>query len=205
MDKEYERLMFDYERAYGMIQHYEQLNWQVGSVLFAGIFLMIGLSLEKLLTNLELIPFVVLAVIAVDLFWFLWYQRNILLIYSRSRRMKEIERIVPELKQLSFSLEDDQTWGDATIKDGFGEWLRAYMRHRVLIRWFCFWVPTVLVLVYCVAFSAKHGLDINVVVISLLLLCPLSILFFYPVYPSKKNPFLDDDAEEADDGEDANG
>lgn len=85
-------LMFDYDKAQEMIRHYENLSWQVGAIIFAGLFVMIGAAIVKkpIEKDNTILLFVIVMTLLVDLFWFLWYQRNRILI---TKNWKDLETL----------------------------------------------------------------------------------------------------------------
>lgn len=38
---------FEYKMAQDMLKHYDTLNWQIGSILIAGVLLLTGLAINK--------------------------------------------------------------------------------------------------------------------------------------------------------------
>lgn len=83
-------LKFEYKRCQEMVIHYDNMNWQIGSILVGSNIVALGLSLRA-----ELNPFLLGLSIAgmVSMFlWAFWYFRHMALYNLRNDRMYVIEK-----------------------------------------------------------------------------------------------------------------
>lgn len=81
-------LRLEYEKTQEMAIHYDTLNWTIGSILIAGVFVTIGIVGEKiqLYPHLAIFSFIVLGV------WRLYYKRHKEIQRIKFRRLHEIEK-----------------------------------------------------------------------------------------------------------------
>ena len=181
---EIERLKFDYSKAIEMIQHYEKLFWQVGAILIAGLFIMMGIvSKEQVYVEAPQILIPVIAfTLLIDLFWFLWYTRNRIVVLNRFERLRDIEDIIPEICNYSYCLYDEENRFKTSIKDNFGFWLSGRMRHSLLLRCFCILFPIPLISIYTYAtFQLSQTFTVSMIVILGLFCLPLLFIAVYPL------------------------
>jgi len=94
-------LRFEYAQAQSMLEHYDRLNWQIGSVLIGSIFLMSGFVLSSsavgILTGPNFvaamimsfgIPYISFVILGL---WILWFKRHKKLYDLRNETMHRIE------------------------------------------------------------------------------------------------------------------
>jgi hypothetical protein len=99
-NEEESNLRFEYEMAQGMLTHYDNLNWQIGSILIAGVLVFTGLVINKdlfdvmgqhralgvvLAVGIPLLSYTVLGI------WRLWFQRHMHLYNLRNETLQRIE------------------------------------------------------------------------------------------------------------------
>lgn len=189
------RLMFDYDKAQEMIRHYEQLFWQVGAILLAGLFVMMGIISDNKYFVKE--PYRLLPVIAItlliDLFWFLWYQRNRILVLGRFQRLRDIENLVPELRNYSYSLEEESIRLDTPRSKNFRMWLTCHIRHSFLLKCFCILLPIPIIAVFICAYLSSKTFDWTLIILLVFFTLPLLVIVLYPKepYPKKENKKID--------------
>jgi hypothetical protein len=96
----FELKKFEYEMAQDMLKHYDTLNWQIGSILIAGVLLLTGLAINKEVIELmrrslsvgipiafgiPILSFVILRT------WLAWFSRHRQLYNFRNEVIQSIE------------------------------------------------------------------------------------------------------------------
>ncbi|MDX6444984.1 MAG: hypothetical protein QOH71_2058 [Blastocatellia bacterium] len=91
---------FEYEMAQDMLKHYDTLNWQIGSVLIAGVLIFTGLVINKDIIELMRshsnvgkaigfgVPALSLLILAI---WLMWFRRHRDLYNCRNEVLHRIE------------------------------------------------------------------------------------------------------------------
>lgn len=91
---------FEYEMAQEMLKHYDSLNWQIGSILIAGVLVLTGLAIDKDLVDLMRLSLPIGLVIALGVpalsliilgAWWFWFHRHRQLYNYRNEVLQSIE------------------------------------------------------------------------------------------------------------------
>ncbi len=183
--EKFERLKFDYDKAQEMIRHYEQTFWQVGAILLAGLFIMMGIvTTDSFFQDKShtLIP-VIAITLFIDLFWFLWYNRNRIIILDRFERLRDIENVVPELCNYSYCLHDEEARATISARTNFRIWLTGHIRHSLLLRWFCVLLPIPIIGLYIFAYLSSKTFDSSLIIHLAIFSIPLLVILLYPMEP----------------------
>lgn len=82
-----ENLRLEYEKTQDMVVHFDTINWTIGSILIAGIFLMIGTAGDKI----QIYPFLALFSFIGLVVWRLYYHRHKGILKVKFDRLHYIE------------------------------------------------------------------------------------------------------------------
>jgi hypothetical protein len=83
-------LKFEYKRCQEMLIHYDELNWDIGSILAGSNIVALGLS-PNFVSN-QLLPGISIAGMVSMFLWALWFFRHVALYNFRVDRMQVIEK-----------------------------------------------------------------------------------------------------------------
>ena len=98
--QEFEKKKFEYQMAQEMLRHYDALNWQIGSILIAGVVVLTGFVINKDIIELAKKSFEVrwmlnLGIPFLSLFvlgnWLLWFRRHRFLYNFRNEVLHRLE------------------------------------------------------------------------------------------------------------------
>ncbi|MCZ7392776.1 MAG: hypothetical protein ABOK23_07800 [Candidatus Methanoperedens sp.] len=113
-------LRFEYEKTQDMVVHFDTINWTIGSIFIAGIFLMIGTAGDKI----QIYPFLAIFSFIGLLVWRLFYHRHKAIIKVKFKRLHYIEQML-DLKQHRQVDEMDHPKADAEISKW---WIIRFLR-----------------------------------------------------------------------------
>jgi len=88
--KDPETLRFIYEKAQEMLIHYDNLNWQIGSILLGSNLVTMGLSLQQRIGSLS-VPILAVAGIISQFAWAFWFTRHVAMYNLRNDVLYRIE------------------------------------------------------------------------------------------------------------------
>lgn len=102
-------LRLEYEKTQDMATHYDRLNWSIGSILVAGVFIMIGVVGDEI----QLYPYLAFFSFVALLIWRLYYKRHKEIQQVKFRRLHDIEKVLRLQQHLRVDCADkrDMTGG----------------------------------------------------------------------------------------------
>ena len=95
-------LRLEYEKTQDMAIHYDTLNWTIGSILIAGVFIMVGIIGDKI----QLYPYIAAFSFIALLVWRLYYKRHKEIQRIKFTRLQDIEKELRLQQHLKVDCED---------------------------------------------------------------------------------------------------
>jgi hypothetical protein len=89
--QEKDLLKFEYSRAQRMVTHYDNLNWQIGSIIVGSNIVALGFVASSGSSNLLLVPSAALGGISSLFCWILWFYRHMAIYNVKNDRLTVIE------------------------------------------------------------------------------------------------------------------
>ncbi len=102
-EEEIANLRMEYEKTQDMAIHFDLLNWTIGSILIAGVFVMIGIVGEKK----QVYPYLAVFSFIALLVWRLYYKRHRDIQMVKYRRLHCIEKKLKLQQHLNVETDDD--------------------------------------------------------------------------------------------------
>jgi hypothetical protein len=96
--EEKENYRLEYQMCQEMLRHYDTLNWQIGSIFIAAVFLLVGTSLPGLLESAAKFEYgfpLIIALSAILMFaWLIFFLRHRAIYNVRNYRLKKLEELL---------------------------------------------------------------------------------------------------------------
>lgn len=101
-------LLFEYQRTQEMLQHYDNLNWQIGSILVGSNIVALGFTSSS--ATIHLILAAAIGGSSSLFAWILWFMRHVSIYNVKNDRLYMIERELNMVQHRMIGFASDRHW-----------------------------------------------------------------------------------------------